>query len=70
LGLNSLIVTVGSWMVVLRPQINRYLSFFTQLFEQNEKKYEKKFHSCPKSSTLSSIYDVLAPNVALVDGIL
>jgi hypothetical protein len=29
-------------MVVFRPQINRNLSVFTQLFEQNEKKYEKK----------------------------
>jgi hypothetical protein len=56
-------------MVVLRPQINRNLSVFTQLFEQNEKKsiYDSLAQNL---STLSSIYDVLAPNVALVDGIL
>jgi hypothetical protein len=60
-------------MVVLRSQINRNLSVFTQLFEQNEKKYEKKIHYdsfAQNLSTLSSIYDGFAPNFALVDGIL
>jgi hypothetical protein len=40
-------------MVVLRPQINRNLSVFTQLFQQIEKKYEK-----------NSFYDSLAQNIS------
>jgi hypothetical protein len=60
-------------MVVLRPQINRNLSKDTQLLEQNEKSMKKNsiYDSLAQNlSTLSSIDVVLAPNVALVDGIL